>query len=225
MISPRNFLILLGLLGLATASSGISAAGSGTSTGSKIKKCQDATGKWHYGTTAARECAHSKVIELDQTGIKRKVIAAPPTKEELKRRAATKGERERLAKETERQARRDEILLSTYGHEDDITYIRDRKVMQLESSIKAMEDTVAPLRKALERFQTQAADEKKRGPVSKETAQDIAQSKAQIAKHEAAIATKRKEQDAVRAQYDSDYKRYLELKRNRRAAATVAPKK
>ena len=219
MISLRNVLVLVSLLGLTAAGSGISTAG-------KIKKCQDATGKWHYGTITARECAQSKVIELDNSGLKRKVIAAPLTEAELKQREANKGEEERLAKEAEHDARHDEILLATYGHEDDITYIRDRKVAQLASSIKATEDTMVPLRKALARFQAQAADEEKRGNgVSEQTAQDIARSEAQIAKHEAAIAGKHEEQEAIRARYDADYKRYLELKRKQRAAATAAPKK
>lgn len=219
MVSLRSTLVLIvSLLGLAAAGSAIAA-------GSKIKKCQDATGKWHYGTTAARECAQSKVIELDGSGYQRKVIAAPPTEAELKQREANKEERERLAKETEHNARHDEILLATYGHEDDITYIRDRKLGQLESSIKATEDTLDPLRKALGRLQAQAADEQKRGKgVSEQTAQGIARSEAQIAKHEAAIAKKRQEQETLRTQYEADYKRYLELKAKQRADATP-PKK
>ena len=47
--------------------------------GAGIKKCQDETGKWHYGDTAAEGCAKSKVIVITETGTKRKEIAAPPT--------------------------------------------------------------------------------------------------------------------------------------------------
>ncbi|HJW80631.1 MAG TPA: hypothetical protein VJ396_00170, partial [Acidiferrobacterales bacterium] len=54
--------------------------------GGRIKKCQDAAGKWHYGDSADEDCARSKVIELDTRGIQRKEIAAPLTEAELKAR-------------------------------------------------------------------------------------------------------------------------------------------
>jgi len=51
--------------------------------GPRIKKCQDAAGKWHYGDSADEDCARSKVIELDTRGIQRKEIAAPLTEGEV----------------------------------------------------------------------------------------------------------------------------------------------
>ncbi len=175
----------------------------------RIKKCQDASGKWHYGDTAPAECARSKVIELSGEGVKRKVIEAPPTEEELKRRET---EREALAREkeqTEAQRRRDEMLLSSYGHEDDIIYARDRKLAVIEANIKAAEETVKQLRAALERMQAQKAAGIKGG---EELDDHIARTQAQIERQEAAIAAKRREQEEIRRQYDQDLERYRELK-------------
>jgi hypothetical protein len=182
--------------------------------GKRIKKCQDAAGKWHYGDTAAAECAKSRITEISEQGIKKKEIAAPPTEQELKEREARKDEIERERKLAEDKKRRDDLLLSTYGHEDDIGYSRDRKLAQIESSIKASEDTLKSLRAALARLEAQAADESRGGkPVPAPTAKNIAQTKSQIATHEAVVQTKRQEQEAVRQQAAADLERYRELKK------------
>ncbi len=182
--------------------------------GKLIKKCQDAAGKWHYGDNAAAECAKSKITEISQTGVKRKEVAAPPTEAELKQREAHQGELERERKLTEDRKRRDELLLSTYGHEDDIGYTRDRKLALLESSIKASEETLKSLRAALARLEAQAAEEKRGGkPVPAATAKSLTQTKNQIASHEAAIQSRRQEQDTVRKQAATDLARYRELRK------------
>ncbi len=183
-----------------------------------ISKCQDAAGKWHYGDTAAEECARSKITVLSEQGVKKKEIAAPLSQADLKQRDELK-QREELAKE---QAKQDELLLSSYAHEADVVYVRDRKLSQLESSIKASEETLKSLRGALARMEAQAADEQKGGTVSEQTAKGVEQTKAQVAKHEAAIAKKKKEQEAVRARAEIDLARYRELKK---APIQAAPKK
>ncbi len=58
------------------------------------------------------------------------------------------------------------------------------------------------------------------GKPSKEVAEQIAQTQAQIARHEAAIAAKRQEQDVIRGQAAADLKRYRELKRLQPATTT-----
>lgn len=177
-----------------------------------IKKCQDATGKWHYGDTAAAECAKSKIVEISKEGVARKEIAAPPTEEELRQRELNQSEEERKKKEAESRARNDQLLLSTYGHEQDILFVRDRKLGQLESTIKATELTLKSLRGALTRLEAQAADDSKDPKSAEQTKKQIEQTQAQITRHEESIAARRKEQDAIRAQAEVDQKRYRELK-------------
>jgi hypothetical protein len=182
-----------------------------------IMKCQDASGRWHYGDSAAASCAQSKITVIDQQGIKRGVVDAPPTAAELKEREAKKAEEER-AKE---QAKRDEVLLKTYSHEADILYIRDRKVAELQASIKASADTLVPLRATLKRLETQAETEQKSGgSVSEQTTKALEQTKSQIAKHEASIAQRRQEQAAIKTQAEQDLARYRELKGETQSATT-----
>lgn len=197
-------------LSLAWAATAAGAPPSGSST---IKKCQDATGKWHYGDTAAEECAKSKVIELTGQGVKRRVIDAPPTEAELKERERQREEIEREQRAAVEQRHRDELLLSTYGHEDDIVYARDRKLTQIEAAVRASEETVKQLRAALERMEAQQTAAT--GKAAEENARNIAKTKEQIARHEAAIATRRQEQEQIRKQYEADLERYRELKAQR----------
>ena len=195
--------------------------------GATIKKCKDATGMWHYGDTAAEECSHSKVTVMTEEGTTKKVIAAPPTEQELKQLEQRQEAEEAEHKKAEDQAKKDVLLLSTYGSEDDINYIRDRKVAQVETTIKSSEETLKSLRAALARMEALAVDETKGGKASedKTTAKNIELTKAQIARHEALIADKHKEQETLRKQYADELERYRELKKQQPAKAASAPVK
>jgi len=192
-----------------------------------IKKCQDATGHWHYGDTAAEECTKSKITVITEQGTTKKVIAAPPTQEELKAQEARRGAVAEEKKQAEEQARRDALLLTTYGVESDIVYVRDRKIAQIESLIKASAETLKSLQGALTRMEAQAADEGKGGKegADKSTAKNIEQTRAQMTRHEAAIAAKRKEQEELRQLYAKELERYRELKKGQLATSSSPAKK
>lgn len=188
-------------------------AGAHAAETSTIKKCKDATGKWHYGDTAADECSRSQVTVITDEGTTKKVIAAPPTEQELREREAQRESIEAEQARATAQARKDALLLSTYGVEDDIIYIRDRKIAQIEASIKASEETLKSLRAALTRMEAQATDESKDAKEAATTAKNIQLSRNQIARHEGVIAVKRQEQETLRKQYAEEFERYRELKK------------
>src|SRR3989344_6819227 len=152
-------------------------------------------------------------------------LGTPAADKELKEREARQ---ETEAAEQQRaadQAKKDALLLSSYGGEDDITYIRDRKIAQIETSIKASEETLKSLRAALARMETQAADEGKGDKAADQsTVKNIEQTKKQIARHEGVVAEKRKEQEALRKQYADEMERYREIKKNQAAKAPAAAK-
>lgn len=180
-------------------------------TSTTIKKCKDATGQWHYGDTAATECAQSTVTVMTDEGTTKKVIAAPPTAQELKEREAHQEVEKAEQQKAKDQARKDALLLSSYGSEKDIIYIRDRKVTQVETIIQASNETLKSLRAALARMEAQANESK--GSLDKTTAKNIEQTKAQIARHEGIIAEEQQEQDALRKQYAEELQRYREIKK------------
>jgi hypothetical protein len=186
-----------------------------------IKKCQDATGKWHYGDSAADACARAKITVMSEYGVTKKQIDAPLTDDQLKQRDQ---QVEESAKEKE-QKKKDELLLATYSLEADITYIRDRKIAQLDSAIRASTDTLSPLRATLGRLEAQAASEGKSGAVSEQTTAALAQTRGQIAKHESAIAQRRQEQEQVRTRATEDLARYRVLKAQPQKTAAEAAKR
>ena len=191
--------------------------------GGRIKKCQDAAGKWHYGDSADEDCARSKVIELDTRGIQRKEIAAPLTEAELKAREQNREREEQTRKLTEEQQRRDQQLLATYAIEDDIILTRDRKISDIEGQIRASQETLKSLRTSLARLQAQAAEEQRTGKqVSPQTAKTIANNETQIGKHEVHVEKMKKDQEAMRVQYQTELERFRELKRKPLPAAPTA---
>ncbi len=198
-------LAVIAALGLAIPTFTVEAA--------KIKKCQDEQGKWHYGDQAAEECERSNIIELSGEGIKTKEIRAPATEEELAARELEKAEMEAAKKREAEQAKIDRQLLATYGHENDIIYIRDRKLVQIESTIAAATATLNPLRAALARMEKEAAAAKEGTQAAKDLKAQVIKTRQQIARHETAMVAKRQEQEVIRAQADADLKRYRELKR------------
>lgn len=182
--------------------------------GGKIKKCQDASGHWHYGDSADDMCRHSKIVEINEQGLTTKEIAAPLTAEQLKQQENNKATLEAEKKVAEEQARQDQILLSTYGHEDDISYVRDRKIADTEAQIQSSQKTLTALHSTEKRIQAQAADEQRGGkPASAATAKQLANTEAQIAKYEQFVAAKQKEIEAIQTHAAKDTERYRYLKR------------
>ena len=218
----RNLTILAVLL-VSLFAATLPASAADDKKGVRIKKCQDAAGRWHYGDSADEECARSKVIELDTRGIQRKEIAAPLTDAELKAREQNRERDEQARKTIEEQQRRDQQLLATYAIEDDIILTRDRKISDIEAQIRASQETLKSLRTSLARLQTQAAEEQRAGKqVSPQTAKVISNNEAQIAKHEAHVEKMKKDQEAMRAQYQTELERFRELKRKPLPASPAA---
>ncbi len=217
MLLKKTVVLITIFLGLAASPSFTQAAGDPNKPDlGKIKKCQDTTGKWHYGDSAANECAQSKIIVITEQGTKTREIAAPLTPAELKERELKKAEIEAAQQRQEDQTRKDSLLLSTYSSESDIAYIRDRKIAQVEASIRASEDTLKSLRAGLDRMESQGSDEL--------NAKAVGQTQQQIAKHDEAIAAKRHEQEALRKQYAAELERYRELRSGSVKTDTAAKK-
>ena len=61
-------------------------------------------------------------------------------------------------------------------------------------------------------MQAQATQEKGGGKPSKEAGGNIAKTESQIARHEAALAETKKQQEAVKSRYQADLDHYREIK-------------
>lgn len=209
------------LVGVFTTHAAVAASDSKSG---RIKKCQDSAGRWHYGDTADAACARSKVIELSKEGVQTREISAPLTEAELAARAAREAEAALAKKRAEAQAASDRQLLATYGHEDDIALARDRKLADLDATIKTTEETQLSLRAAYARARAQAADETAGGKkMSAETAKELAHAETQVRKHDEIIAAKQAEKEKLREKSVAELARYRELKSQPLPAASALP--
>ena len=178
----------------------------------RIAKCKDANGVWHYGDTAADECARSKVTVINNQGLSVKEIAAPLTGAELEARERKKAQEDVERQSAEERTKRDRQLLASYGHEDDIMLARDRKLADIRAQKSTIESTLETLRATLTRMQTQAAQEQKGGKASEQAQANIAKTEQQIAKQEAALLEREKDKELIKRRYEADLIRYRQIK-------------
>ena len=178
-----------------------------------IKKCKDESGQWHYGDDAAAACANSKVIEMNNRGITKKVIDAPPSASDLDEFRKKQAEAQKAKAAEAEQRKHDKTLLDTYAVEDDIIYARDRQVAQLNNSIQSGEETLKSLTAVRDRMRAAATEEKEaKGSVSKNTVANLERAEKQVEQHTENLDKKRKEVAEIRQRFDADLQRYRELK-------------
>jgi len=191
------------------------APGTGLMAGS-IKKCKDAKGRWHYGSSAAKACARSEVIEFNAGKTGARVHEAPPTQQELDAARSKKKSEEQKKERLAEQDAQDKILAASYAHEDDIIYERNRKLKDLQASIDSGASTLASLTAVRDRVKKRAdeemADSKK---ISKQTAKTLASAERQVKRHERVIQEKTRELEEMKIYYDKALKRYREMKQRR----------
>ena len=100
-----------------------------------MQKCQDESGKWHYGDVAVTACENSKVTTLNNRGFIEDELAAPKTEEELAAEAQALAdaqvEAERLREIEENKQR----ILSIYETEADIDRHRDNQLDSVNGNI------------------------------------------------------------------------------------------
>lgn len=197
-----RFLKLLPLVLLAHGVAGPAAAAT------TIKKCQDASGTWHYGDFAAQECERAKITEIDGRGLKVDERAPPPTQEELDARR----EARQRAKEAEtaraRQAELDHRLLDTYDSVDSLIQARDERVSAFDRSILSDESFREQLQGELQDMQAHGAKQA-----------DLDTLRSQIAEYDRVIAGKRRDRDNLLERFNNDLERFRQLQSNPADAA------
>lgn len=174
-----------------------------------IKKCQDANGQWHYGDTAASECAQSTVTEINSQGVEVNQQAAPLTPEQVKAQQAAKEKAQARREQEAQQQKEDQRLLSTYESADAIIRARDERIANINKFIKINNELVDNLKQNLSRLQSQlkGADKNHADALNKE----ITRTKSQIADYDAANKQREQEREAVAKRYNTDLARYREI--------------
>jgi hypothetical protein len=184
-------------------------------------KCKDEKGLTHIGDTPPAGCANVVMYEVTPSGTILRKIDPTPTGEQLKARQEEAARAKEAAKVAAEQRRKDLALLATYSTEKDIDVSRDLNLQPIEARIKSAQERTAAVDKHQKDLEAEM-EFYKAGKGSKSTTKarqappqlvaDLERAKAEKATLATSIASYEKEMEEVRARYDTDKKRWVELK-------------
>ena len=193
-------------------------------------RCVDAKGITHVGDTPPPGCASVMMYEVTPAGKVLREIEPTLTPEQAKARAL-ENERKRVADAiAAEQKRKDIALLSTYATEKEFDVARDRNIDPIKGRIATSQERI----KAVDKRQKEIQDEmefykagkaKKAAEVPSNLTTDLKRIEAEKVSLIAGIAGYEKEMEEIRAKFDADKKRWVELKTggDKKPAAPVTP--
>jgi predicted nucleic acid-binding Zn-ribbon protein len=188
-------------------------------------KCTDAKGITHIGDVPPPGCKEVMMYEVTNTGKVLREIEPTLTPEQAKVRAIEVEKKRISDAAASEQKRKDIALLSTYASEKEFDVARDRNIDPLKGRITATEERI----KAAEKKQKDIQDEmefykagkaKKSGEMPASLTEDLKRAQSEKASLEKTIAGYEKEIDEIKTKFDSDKKRWVDLKN---APKDVAP--
>ncbi len=178
-------------------------------------KWVDENGVTHYGDSIPPEYRNRANIELNKRGVilKRNDPALTPEQRKVKEEELAKRKQE---KETNR---RDAILLGTYSSVEEIDLARDRNLQQAERVIINTQTQLKSVQADLDASRKHAAAyARENTPLPNLLQHDIEILEKNKQDLEVAILQKRSDAEELRARFEEDKKRYLELTQSAPAA-------
>ena len=201
MSSPKAKLLAL-LLATLTGTSALAAG--------NFFCCNDASGKQVCGDILPQACYGRAYRELGSNGQTIRTVDAPLTAEQRSQREAEEEKRKREEEKRKEQQRKDQALLNTYGNEQDIELMRKRAEGDVLKAIANAEKKIVEIRQQRKKFENEAEFYKKK-TLPHEVKKGLADADSDINSQEVFIAEKKKELEVIRAKYDEDKRRFVEL--------------
>ena len=182
----------------------------GTAAQTRVFCCDDAKGRKICGDYLPTECQGRAYEERDNRGYVAKAVEAPLTAEQLARREAEQAKLEEKKKKEAGERQRTLALLSTYSSEKDINFARDRSLAEID---KNMKEAVKRLEEANKNKKKLEGDKEfYKGKALPETVKaQIRDNEKEIKAQQAAVDSRTKEMEEVRARFAEEKRRYLEL--------------
>lgn len=174
--------------------------------------CNDTNGKQVCGDILPQACIGRPHREVGENGMTIRHIEAPLTAEQRAQRAAEEERRKVEEEQRKEQQRKDQALLNTYGNEKDIEVMRQRAEADVYQSIKNAESKIAEIRILRKKYENEAEFYKKKA-LPPEVQKGLRDADYEIKAQESVIEAKKKELDIIRAKYDDDKRRFLDLTR------------
>jgi Domain of unknown function (DUF4124) len=175
-------------------------------------KWVDEKGRVHYGDHIPPEYSGQGSEELGKEGL---VIRHRPSEEELRRKEAERARQEEARKAQEEARRRDKALLSTYTSAREIDLSRDRALQNIDFVIEAAQVRMKTAQDRLERLEMEADRFARLGKDAPgELNRERFEAADEVARLQSQIEKTRLEKADIRARYDADKQRFLELTAN-----------
>lgn len=199
---------------LATVYSDVSAA-QNRATREAFFRCKDRSGQTQYGDSMPPACVGQDTEVLNDRGMQVRLIEGEATKQKRLQREAEEG---KVRKEKDQRALRDRTLIDTFLTVEDIERLRDSRLEQLTAQYHLTEQNIANLRERQSRLQGQVArfkpysDKPNAPPLPDNLAAEIVNTVNGIRVYQQSLSSNRREQAELTAQFDSDIKRFKELK-------------
>ena len=173
------------------------------------------------GQAVPQEYSQQRIEVINSKGIVIKVIPAKEELDEIRRQKELK-KVEDLKKAAKR--RKDLILLQTYTTEDDIMLARKQNLQAIDSIIDLTNSNTKVLKNDLTEREKNAADYERNGEkVPDDLLKEMENLKRQIKDNEDFIEKKKVAKEATNTKFDSDLKRFRDLKGIKPASAAVKP--
>ncbi len=196
-------------------------AGNASATG-EFYCCQDsASGRRVCGDTLPDVCRGHSYRILDRGGNVLKEVG-PPLSAEQKAQVAEETRRKKLLEEAAReQRRRDQALLDTYATLEDIDLSQRKAETDVGIAIENVQRQMEVSQKKRHKLADEAEFYKKRN-MPPQLASDLRAIEHEIKLQQELLEVKRREYDVIKAKYDADRKRYIELTGRRTPTTTPA---
>lgn len=171
----------------------------------------DSHGVVHYGDSVPPQYARDRRELLNSQGVEIGHVDGEKTPAQLAAEARAQAQRRA-------QKQRDYFLLNTYGSVKDIESLRDERLSQLQAQQTAAQQYVESLQSRLDALESRAQQFR---PYSKQAgaprmpddlAQELVQTASEVRVQNQAIQARAEQETQVRTQFQSDIKRFEELK-------------
>jgi len=169
--------------------------------------CADATGHKSCGDILPAVCYDRAYTVLNGGRVVREVDAPLTPEQRAKKDAELRAQRDRAAREAEAR-RRDQVLLESYSSIAELDRRRDRDVGNIESELRGARAREADL---LAQQATLLKRKPASGNVPRDVTDGLASTESELEGVRAVIASKQKDLDQLRARFDADHVRYLQL--------------
>jgi hypothetical protein len=172
--------------------------------------CTDANGRKACGDILPPVCYGRAYREISEKGTRE--VEAPLTPEQ---RALREVEQKRKKDEEQRataERLRNRALLDTYGNVEDIDYTRDRTVAELQKGLDQAQEKVNEALKSKKALDKEAEFYKKK-PMPDQLSTQILGNQKELAATQDALAVHQKEIAEVKAKFEAEKQRYIELTR------------